>query len=104
MSPATEEVVNESLRNGLPIIPFAYPTFFMASRNQEEVKNGIRKGSLKRMKNTFSSVQLQQNTEVFEKTTAENKSLESIVRRAKHEMESYKQVCFSFPVKEQQLI
>ena len=56
------------------------------------------------MKNTFSAVQLQHNTEVFEKTTVDGKSLESIVRIAKHEMENYKQVCFSFPVKEQQII
>jgi len=34
-SPDTEQIVKESLRNGLPIIPFGYPTFFTTIRRQE---------------------------------------------------------------------
>merc|ERR1711988_483131 len=34
-SPGTEDVVKESLRDGLPIIPFAYPTFFTSSQKLE---------------------------------------------------------------------
>lgn len=34
-SPETEEIVKESIKNGLPIIPFAYPTFFTTHRRQE---------------------------------------------------------------------
>ena len=93
VSPATEEVVNESLRNGLPIIPFAYPTFFMAGKNQEDVQKGIRKNSLKRLKRSFSRGNSQDYDNVGEEENCEDKSLDSIVRMAKEEMESYNQVC-----------
>ena len=100
MSPATEEVVNESLRNGLPIIPFAYPTFFTAGKKQEDVKRQIRKNSLKSMKRSFSEGRCLDYSKVFEeddetlnkKFSSEDKSLDSIVRMAKQEMLSSKQV------------
>ena len=66
MSPATEEVVNESLRNGLPIIPFAYPTFFTAGRNQEDVKRKIRKNSIRSMKRSFSEGRCLEYSEAIE--------------------------------------
>ena len=94
VSPATEEVVNESLRNGLPIIPFAYPTFFMAGKNQEDVKKGIRKNSLKRLKRSFSRGRSQDYDNVGEEENYEDKSLDSIVRMAKQELESFNQVLY----------
>merc|ERR1712154_632785 len=43
-SPETEEIVKESIKNGLPIIPFAYPTFFTTHRRQETDSKMRRKG------------------------------------------------------------
>ena len=96
VSPATEEVVNESLRNGLPIIPFAYPTFFMASKNPEDAPKGIRKNSLKGINRLFSRGRSQDYHNVGEEDNYEDMSLESIVRMAKQEMESYSQVFVSY--------
>jgi len=99
-SPATKEIVNESLRNGLPIIPFAHPTFATASKYQEEVKKRIRKNSLKKsMKRSFSEGRCLDFYEVLEeddetritKFNSEDKSLDSIVRMAKQEIERVKQ-------------
>eukprot|EP00092_Neocalanus_flemingeri_P007857 GFUD01008482.1.p1 GENE.GFUD01008482.1~~GFUD01008482.1.p1 ORF type:complete len:423 (-),score=109.98 GFUD01008482.1:42-1310(-) len=99
VSPGTEEIVNESLRNGLPIIPFAHPTFCTASKKQEDVKKRIRKNSLKSMKRSFSEGRCIDLSEVFQedeethnkKFGLEDKSLDSIVRMAKQEIESIKQ-------------
>ena len=101
MSPATEEIVNECMTNGLPIIPFAYPTFFTAGKKQEDVKRQIRKNSLKSMKRSFSEGRCLDYSEGFEKYeetlnkkfSSEDKSLDSIVRMAKQEIESNTQVC-----------
>ena len=82
--PATEEVVKESLEQGLPIIPFAYPTFFIASKKQEDVKDGIRKNSLKRMKQSFSG---DRDTE-----GEQDKSLRCIVRKAQEEIKRKEKV------------
>ena len=86
--PTTEEIVRESLAQGLPIIPFAFPTFFIASKNQEDVKNGIRKNSTERMKKSFTV------GEDFREDTVKDKSLDSIVKLAKLEwnMRSLNQV------------
>ena len=99
ISPATEEVVTESLRNGLPIIPFAYPSFFTMGRYQEDIKKRIRKNSQISMKRSFSEGRCIDYSEVFEeedesikKSVSEDKSLDSIVRMAKQEMQSANQV------------
>ena len=103
MSPATEEFVNESLRNGLPIIPFAYPNLFRARRNQEDVKRRIKKNSVKSMKRSFSVGRCLDYSEVIEeeetlkKFSSEDKSLDSIVKIAKQEMEGNNLV-FSFEI------
>ena len=86
MSPTTEEVVSESIRNGMPLIPFAYPTFFMASRKQEDVKIGLRKNSLQRMRRSFSEGRALYNSNELKEEKIEDKSLESIVQLAKEEL------------------
>jgi len=98
ISPATEEVVNESLRNGLPIIPFAYPTFFTVGRKQEDARKKMRKNPIRSMKRSFSegkcldySKLFEEDEEPFNKFTNEDKSLDSIVRLAKKEIENRKQ-------------
>ena len=82
--PATEEVVKESLEQGLPIIPFAYPTFFIASKKQEDVKDGIRKNSLRRMKQSFSGER--------DSEGEQDKSLRCIVRKAQEEIKRKEKV------------
>eukprot|EP00092_Neocalanus_flemingeri_P003603 GFUD01003866.1.p1 GENE.GFUD01003866.1~~GFUD01003866.1.p1 ORF type:complete len:497 (+),score=78.30 GFUD01003866.1:618-2108(+) len=51
VSPITEEIVSDSLEKGLPIIPFAYPTFHVTSL--EDNKQSARKNSLKNLKLAF---------------------------------------------------
>jgi len=94
ISPATEEVVNESLKNGLPIIPFAYPTFVTVGKYQEDNKRRIRKNSQSSMKRSFSEGRCIDYPEVFEeeeeiikKSMSEDRSLDSIVRLAKQEIQ-----------------
>ena len=100
ISPATEEVVTESLRNGLPIIPFAYPSFFTMGRYQEDIKKRIRKNSQISMKRSFSegrcidSEVFEEEDESIKKCVSEDKSLDSIVRIAKQEMQSANQVSY----------
>ena len=93
LSPGTEEVVNDSVKNGLPIIPFSYPTFFTVGRCQEDIKTRIRKNSLSSMKRSFSEGRCIDYPEVFEeeeenlkKSLSEDRSLDSIVRIAKKEI------------------
>jgi len=53
VSPITEEIVSESMEKGLPIIPFAHPTFHISSNVPEEEKITARKNSLKNLKLAF---------------------------------------------------
>ena len=54
MSPITEEIVSDSLEKGLPIIPFAHPTFHVTNNSyEEEKKQSMRKNSLKNLKMSF---------------------------------------------------
>ena len=71
--PSTEEIVRESLAQGLPIIPFAFPTFLIASKKHEDVKSGIRKNSTERMKKSFTV------GDYFREETVEDRSLDSLV-------------------------
>jgi len=95
ISPATQEIVEESLQHGLPIIPFAYPTFFTASKNQEDVKRQIRKNSIKSMRKSFSRGKCLDYSEVTEEDDescsndlpSDDKSLETIVKIAQQEIE-----------------
>ena len=93
ISPATEEVVIESLKNGLPIIPFAYPTFFTVGRCQENIKTRMRKNSLKSMKRSFSEGRCidypdigEEDEDILRKVNSEDKSLDSIVRIAQQQI------------------
>ena len=93
ISPATEEVVIESLKNGLPIIPFAYPTFFTVGRCQEDIKTRMRKNSLKSMKRSFSEGRFidypdigEEDEDILRKVNSEDKSLDNIVRMAQQEI------------------
>jgi len=54
VSPITEEIVSDSLEKGLPIIPFAHPTFHVTNNSyEEEKKQSMRKNSLKNLKMSF---------------------------------------------------
>lgn len=53
VSPITEEIVSESLEAGLPIIPFAHPTFQVTNTAYEEERQSTRKNSLKNLKMAF---------------------------------------------------
>jgi len=93
ISPATEEVVIESLKKGLPIIPFAYPTFFTVGRCQENIMTRMRKNSLKSMKRSFSEGRCfdypdigEEDEDILRKVNSEDKSLDSIVRIAQQQM------------------
>ena len=66
ISPATAEIVAESLRNKLPIIPFAYPSSFTMGRYQEDTINRMRKNSLTSLKRSFSEGRCIDYFEVFE--------------------------------------
>jgi len=86
ISPSTEEVVNESIKNGLPLIPFAYPTFFIVSKKQEDVKKGIRKNSVKRMERSFSEGRNIDSYEADFPEEKEDKSLQGIIKIAKEQI------------------
>jgi len=58
VSPETEELVTESLERGLPIIPFAHPTF---DSLQEETKFNHRKNSRNYLKLSFSENKVNNN-------------------------------------------
>ena len=53
ISPIDEEMVNESMKKGLPIIPFAYPNFVIVNKNEENTRSLIRENSLKDLKSSF---------------------------------------------------
>ena len=83
----------ESLKNGLPIIPFAYPTFLTVGRCQEDIKTRMRKNSLKSMKRSFSEGRCidypdigEEDEDILRKVNSEDKSLDSIVRIAQQEI------------------
>merc|ERR1712179_290891 len=56
ISPIDEEMVNESMKKGLPIIPFAYPNFVIVNKNEENTRSLIRENSLKDLKSSFLAV------------------------------------------------
>ena len=83
----------------MPIISFAYPTFFTVGRKQEDARNKMRKNPIRSMRRSFSEGKCLDYSEVFEegeetfnKFTSENKSLNIIFRLAKQEMETKNQV------------
>jgi len=90
----TDEIVRESVENGLPIIPFAYPTFTCVDKKLEETRNMIRKNSAKDLKLAFDQNR-KKNFDIYNETEEEevkneDKSLYSIVHTAKAElMRSY---------------
>jgi len=63
ISPIDEEMVTDSMRKGLPIIPFSYPNFVMVNKNIEDTKTFIRENSLKDLKHAFRSVKKDLNEE-----------------------------------------
>jgi len=99
-SPETEEIVKESIKNGLPIIPFASPTFF-TSRRRQEADSKMRRGSHsgcqafnKRRPHLGCEVAADSEDEVFQMENDERceggeslPSLDSIVQMAKLQME-----------------
>jgi len=99
-SPETEDIVKESIKNGLPIIPFAYPTFFTTYRRQEADSKMRRKGHSscqtfnKRRPHPGYEVAADSEDEVFQMENDERgeggeslPSLDSIVQMAKLQME-----------------
>jgi len=56
ISPIDEEMVNESIKQGLPIIPFAYPNFVIVNKNEENTRSILRENSQKDLKSSFCSV------------------------------------------------
>jgi len=92
ISPETEEIVKESLRDGLPIIPFAYPNFFTSFRRQEDLRLRRKSQHLnsKRRPNFGNGVG---EVEVFQMEHDEEcggeslQTLDSIVQMAKLQME-----------------
>ena len=99
-SPETEEIVKESIKNGLPIIPFAYPTFFTTYRRQEADSTMRRKNHSrcpafnKRPPQLGYEVAADSEDEVFQMENDERceggeslPSLDSIVQMAKLQME-----------------
>lgn len=94
-SPDTEEIVKESLKNGLPIIPFAYPTFFTTFRRQEADSKMRRKSKTTREevnRKRRPPIGCDCEDEVFQMEHEEKsgellQSLDSIVQMAKLQME-----------------
>lgn len=95
-SPETEEIVKESIKNGLPIIPFAYPTFFTTYRRQEADSKMRRRCPAfnKGRPHLGSEVAADSEDEVFQMENDERceggeslPSLDSIVQMAKLQME-----------------
>ena len=97
--------MKESIKNGLPIIPFAYPTFFTTYRRQEADSKMRRKGHSscqtfnKRRPHPGYEVAADSEDEVFQMENDERgeggeslPSLDSIVQMAKLQME----VIFNF--------
>jgi len=95
-TPETEEVVRESIKEGLPIIPFAYPTFFTVNQRQEEDTKQRRSSVRKNFQlPTFvkNSGEVEEDSIFLMDDDNDNEgdlhqSLDSIVRRAKFEMEN----------------
>jgi len=86
VSSETEDVVQESLSDGLPIIPFAYPTFYTISKNQEAIKKRIRKNSLRNL-NQINKTQLSTNSK-FIFSEEDDRTLDSLVKIAKQELKA----------------
>jgi len=99
-SPETEEIVKESLKNGLPIIPFAYPTFFTTFRRQEadsemrrQCRSTRKELNSKRRPPINYDVTTDCEDEVFQMEHEESgggellQSLDSVVQMAKLQME-----------------
>merc|ERR1712025_251871 len=94
-TPETEAIVKESIKEGLPIIPFAYPTFFSVSQRQEE-DTKQRRESVRRQIQLSNFVKEYGGVEeesIFlmdddNDNNIDLQSLDSIVRRAKFEMEN----------------
>ena len=97
-TPETEEIVKESIKEGLPIIPFAYPTFFSVSQRQEEDTKQRRESVRRQMhlpnfvkeygEVEEDSIFLMDDDNDNDNDVDLHQSLDSIVRRAKFEMEN----------------
>jgi len=94
-----EEIVSDSVQKGLPIIPFAYPTFSVVNKKLEETKDIIRKNSAKDLKRAFNENKMK-NHDIYkeeeEEGSKEDKSLYSVVSTAKREMEKSSHTASSY--------
>ena len=72
ISPLDEEMVNESMKKGLPIIPFAYPSFVIVNKNVEDTKTLLRENSLKDLKHAFKTAKT--NYEERDTASSEDRS------------------------------
>jgi len=69
ISPIDEEIVNESMKKGLPIIPFAYPSFTLVNKTVEDTKTLLRENSQKDLKHSFkTATNLEDNFELSGKS------------------------------------
>ena len=86
-----EEIVADSQQKGLPIIPFAYPTFSVVNKKLEETKDIIRRNSAKDLKRAFNENRIK-NQDIYneeEEEPCEDKSLHSLVTTARRELEQH---------------
>jgi hypothetical protein len=83
-----EEIVSDSVQKGLPIIPFAYPTFTVVNKKLEETKDMIRKNSAKDLKRVFNENRYLDIYPEEEEESREDKSLNSVVSCARRELAS----------------
>jgi hypothetical protein len=94
MSPENEEIVKDSLKNGLPIIPFALPRY-LGTKEEAEPRKG--KTSLQHMIRKSNSEHWDTSSSTWDNHKLESKicdkSLETFLRIAKEEMQIQEKVC-----------
>jgi len=98
LRPENEEVVKESVKKGMPIIPFSFPSFYLADKRAESSKHLIRTNSVhkrhkdKKNKAHFSDDSKDDNPDIINKKINQSKTkverLDSYV-----EMDPYHSVC-----------
>jgi len=86
ISPETQAIVKESIKNGLPIIPFASPTFYGNSKKSDSLvkEDQLQPPSLSECCEADDDIFLMDHDHEEESLP----SLNSIVRRAKHEVDN----------------
>ena len=93
LSPDTRQFVQESLEKGLPIIPFPLPTFVIAEHHMASKKQAAdqRRNSLLDANDAgmipTSPDKNSDKTFINEDDVKKKKSLEKLVKEAKHELE-----------------